>query len=470
MPDPLPSANDWKAYTLVYRRNLQPALLPLMNSIDTDLGLYAQAFSMMAKRNVASDIYYLAVGLRDAWPGARGGENAPQVVLKLIEQAREAVEATGGTTKRQYDTAVCIGWRVKLSSFVQSHGIWVVDYQGAVDNRADMLFRCGAMRTAIEEAYDAYDAKYPAPPSATGLRRPDRTLRIFMAPEFFFRGRSGAYSAKVGFEVLSHLRDETNKAKYKNWLFVLGTVVMATFVEETVCPQCNAVLKKDWAADTANYTTNIDGVTGRSTMTCNTCHVPGKRHKVGAMIDNLALVQKGGEAGEINSYTVAKEYVSRVDFKRNVILDQSGSHLPHWDKNPQVRSITVMGQGTTALPPEGSRDLSLRPVGSKFLDERMGGGGAVFDIDGIRFGLEVCLDHAENRLTGRESVSIQLVPSCGMSFQSFKCLAGGLYFGVDAGTPECDLRINGPAPPINKTSPNCSVGGFLDMFDPVPIA
>lgn len=468
MPNPLPSVNDWKAHTLNIRRNLQPGLLSLLtNNLDRDLALHHQAFSLMAKRNIAGDIYFAAKSLVDQWPTVRGGERAPDVITRLVEQAREAVESTGGTLKRVYDDAVCIGYQVKLSNFANSKGQWVVQYGGDVDNRADMYARCDKMQTAIQEAHAAYDAKYPPFAGGGALRPPDRTLRIFMAPEFYFRGRSGAYSAKVAFEVLGRLRAETDKPKYKNWLFVMGTVIMATFIEQTMCPKCGQFLKRDWTTKTNNFTTTIDPVTNRSTLKCNTCNVLGKTVKTGAMIDNLALVQKGGESGSVNSYLVEKEWVSRVDFRRVVMDSSAGPVLPDWDKNAQVRTINIMGQNAQALPPEGSRDLSERPVGSKFLDERMGG--AVFDVDGIRFGLEVCLDHAYNRLNGNEGVGIQLVPSCGMSFTAFKCIPGGIYFGVDADTPQCQLKINGPAPVIASTNVPCSVGGDLVLHDPLPI-
>ena len=466
MPNALPSVNDWKAHTLNLRRNLQPALLGLLtNKLDKDLGLYNQAFSPMAKRNVAGDIFLAAQALSAQWPQVRGGERTPDVIARLIEQAREAVETTGGTLNRAYDDVVCIGYQIKLSSFSVSKGQWVVQYGGDVDNRADMFARCDKMITAIQEAYAAFDAKYPPFPGGV-LHPPDRTLRIFMAPEFYFRGRSGAYSAKVAFEVLGRLRAETNKAKYKNWLFVMGTVIMATFIEQTMCPTCGQFLKRDWTTKTNNFTTTVDPVTGRSTQKCSTCNVFGKRVKVGAMIDNLALVQKGGETGSANSYLVEKEYVSRVDFRRVVMDSSAGPVLPEWDKNPQIRTINVMGQNAQALPPEGSRDISERPVDSKFLDERMGG--AVFNIDGVRFGLEVCLDHAFNRLNGSEQVSIQLVPSCGMSFKAWKCVPGGVYFGVDADTPMCQVGVHGSALPISNTSVPCSPGGDLILFDPLP--
>ena len=59
------------------------------------------------------------------------------------------------------------------------------------------------------------------------------------------------------------------------------------------CPTCGQFLKRDWTTKTNNFTTTVDPVTGRSTQKCSTCNVFGKRVKVGAMIDNLALVQKG---------------------------------------------------------------------------------------------------------------------------------------------------------------------------------
>ena len=474
MPDNLPNVNDWKALTANVRRGLPPSLLDRLIQIDSDLSLYAQAFSMMAKRNLAADIYAGAVKLRDAWPREKGGEKAPDRLLQLIEQARNAVQASGGTTQRQYDSAVCIGYPIKLSNFTRPQGEWIVAYQGEVDDRADMLSRCDKMRTAIREAYDAYQAKFsaPAPPPSSGLHPPDRTLRLFMAPEFYFRGRNGAYPSDVAFDVLSKLREETNKPKYRNWLFVLGSVIMATFVEETVCPRCGVTFKKDRTTGESNCTTLIDRATGISTLKCKVCDVTGKIVRVGAMIDNLALIQKGGETGSDNSYTVSKEYVSHVDFKREFVPTHSGGYvLPDWDGNPHDRLITVMGQTTTVLPPEGSRDISVRPVGSKFLDERMGSGGSVFDIDGIRFGVEICLDHYNARLSGKEGVDIQLVPSCGAEFQEFRCKPDGIYFGVDADSASCDLRVNSSAPhPINFTPVSCSAGGQLVVYDPLPIA
>jgi hypothetical protein len=63
---------------------------------------------------------------------------------------------------------------------------------------------------------------------------------------------------------------------------------------------------------------------------------------------------------------------------------------------------------------------------------------SIFTIAGIRFGLEICLDHFNarlrtNRQPASELVQIQLVPSCGMSIQQASVIAGpgGLVFNCD---------------------------------------
>jgi hypothetical protein len=444
----LPNAKDWKMLTLNVRNGLAKPLLDRMIDIDADLGLYSQAFSAMVKRNLANDIYRKAQALSKDWL-PKG--TAPQVLLRLIEQAAEAVTETGGVTKSTYDTAVCVGYEVALANWKRvAPNVWRAAYKGGKDDYADMLMRCQNMCTAIGEAYDAYQGAYPPPAAApSGLRPPDKRLRIFMAPEFFFRGRHGAYDDTVAFEILPRLRQETKKSRYRNWLFVLGTFIMATFVEETICPQCRVRLKKDMG------------------FRCTKCQAAGVKIE-GATIDNVALIRKGGEAGSDNSYWVTKEYVSPIDFRRPV------APAGDWDHN---RDIMVRKRLITALPTEGSRDLTVRPIGSKFQDERMGGGGSVFEIDGIRFGLEICLDHAKNRLKGDEGVSVQLVPSCGMELKAFKCVPDGLYFGVDGNTqPFCQVGINGGdvvktlgiADGLNEAIPfvktPCSAGGDIVVF------
>jgi hypothetical protein len=259
------------------------------------------------------------------------------------------------------------------------------------------------------------------------------------------------------------LRQETDKPKYKNWLFVLGTAVMATFVEETTCPQCGQALTGSVKDSTANFAVTMNGA--RSVLKCKTCNVAGALVRVGAMIDNVAFVQKGGEKGDKNTYIATKEYISHIDFRR--------AATTAWSDVANRGSIFVRQQVVTPIPVAGSvmawsTNKTFGP--SKFTDERMGG--AVFEIDGIRFGLEICLDHGKNRLGNAANVQIQLVPSAGQKFKQFSIVPNGLYFGVDGlGISTMQVAVNAlPLPPITTTTTNVSVGGVVTVCDAVAIS
>jgi hypothetical protein len=63
---------------------------------------------------------------------------------------------------------------------------------------------------------------------------------------------------------------------------------------------------------------------------------------------------------------------------------------------------------------------------------------SIFTIGGIKFGIEVCIDHAysrlrRNRRPDTELIQIQLVPSCGMQIKQGSIIAGknGLVFNCD---------------------------------------
>src|SRR6185369_6324461 len=130
------------------------------------------------------------------------------------------------------------------------------------------------------------------------------------------------------------------------------------------------------------------------------------------------------------------------------------------------------------------------------------GGGSVFTMDGITFGLEVCLDHMENRLAefykvgvaavGDPKVQIQLIPSWGMLIGKGELVCvedavkPGLTFNVDGsrwgsdarardGTYSCDdhpaqnAAVAGPCPQLMSyfLCPTCNeyrgeTAGFCD--------
>jgi hypothetical protein len=178
---------------------------------------------------------------------------------------------------------------------------------------------------------------------------------------------------------------------------------------------------------------------------------------------NLALVQKGWPAPlpsdhNLKAAVVYKEHVSSIDFWEE--------HEKKWgDPTGKGRKIHIHGDSDRPmLPSAGASDdvlgkdlLSEHPSTPEWEKKGTGmkhtvgseinlsgiGGGSVFTIDGITFGLEVCLDHAYSRLhkfynspqlkDGDPAVQVHLIPSWGMSIGhgAICCLNNGLVFNVD---------------------------------------
>lgn len=86
------------------------------------------------------------------------------------------------------------------------------EYLGHADPDTDIAFRCEAMIQAIQLAK-----------ATTETDR--KTLKVFMAPEFYFRGKEGAYPVEKISTIVPQLRKETDKYEYLDWLFVFGTAL-----------------------------------------------------------------------------------------------------------------------------------------------------------------------------------------------------------------------------------------------------
>jgi hypothetical protein len=219
------------------------------------------------------------------------------------------------------------------------------------------------------------------------------TLKVFMAPEFLYRGAGGAYihdlingwsgSAPTDFNLpdpfskpwkglFGDLQDIAAKPDYANWLFIFGTAISASF------PTSKAVDKKYY----------IDPMQ------------PGE-------IYNTALIQSGGPDSRDYNYASRKHYISGIDFLNWYILPSNKF---------------TMG---TVVPADSSAIIPSDVLG--VLE-----GGALFNIPNVNdstnkpldIGLEVCLDHSFSGSDGKnhfgrlrsanQNVKIQLVPSAGM--------------------------------------------------------
>ncbi len=178
---------------------------------------------------------------------------------------------------------------------------------------------------------------------------------------------------------------------------------------------------------------------------------------------NIALVAKGGadpanpggvstapvnRAGMLRETLVYKEWVSSVDYTAPVVV-------PNWfDPTGAGRRVMFGAVQMTVQGVQGSRDAlggmdSVPETTGQSELQRGGGlgGGSVFEVDGVTFGTEVCLDHAYGKLyefymptkgakSGDRFPQLQLIPSCGMNIGTgpICCEPGGLIFNVDGGS------------------------------------
>jgi len=105
-------------------------------------------------------------------------------------------------------------------------------YMGHENTTQDVYDRLAVMKDAVERAYKV-------------SVRSDDTLKVFVAPEFFFRGRQGAYVVQQQetehvfaknengdcdneiCHILQGLQDMVADARFKDWLFLFGTVIVS---------------------------------------------------------------------------------------------------------------------------------------------------------------------------------------------------------------------------------------------------
>ncbi|MES2937844.1 MAG: hypothetical protein V4864_09180 [Pseudomonadota bacterium] len=222
---------------------------------------------------------------------------------------------------------------------------------GLGNPQQDVQARCQLMLRAMEAAAASLPQASPPEPPGT-------TLKVFMAPEFFFRGTAGAYQLDDVRLAITTLQQMAGGAQWNDWMFVFGTVAGTLAANET---------------------------------------------------SNFCLVQQGGVAspGDSGAGMVMKELQS------NIVAIASAAH-------PGGVLVGAVSPG--------------RP------NQQVGYDGAgIFQLCGITWGLDICLDGnmqrvlRSPRVPGSSVVQVQLVPSCGTDADagSVACEAGGLVFHCD---------------------------------------
>jgi hypothetical protein len=503
----IPKYADWQARYKIFSQNWPISTKVARESISDDIKKYEVAPTPTAKRIAAKSILDHVDAFEVLWK-----RDSIYPLPKEIAELRAAAQkeaAPAVVTSHKYDYACCVAYKVGTSKFdpntfvrENKNGLkWyegnLVQYDGNLEDEADRVLRCDWMKAAINQAYSSHRAKHLNDPIDA------KTLKIFMAPEFFFRGKNGAYDISFFSTIVNDMRALTKDTKFKDWLFVLGTVIAATFAG-TVYLQCQQC--KQWVVwgDREQYKAKGFTYKGMDAKGKQVFLCPGLPTAIDsqrkacpegsvielsekAIIDNMALVQKGGEDDDQNFRYVQKENVSAIDFRRYltqahfVQYSNVGQFNDDWN-NPAGRKIEVMGRVVTALPSPGAVDVDIpnfdrRPGDSK--DETKSGG-SLFSIDEIKFGLEICVDHSNHRLPLDAGVQIQLVPSAGAHIAHFTCRPGGIAFNVDGGAVggSCNVLINTTGSPQNSTAPSHTSGGppkdgqpgtEILLYEPSPI-
>jgi len=461
----VPTLADWKTFTgrgpmLPVPKGPPPATAPEILKLDELIQRYNQAMPM-ARVNALNDMSPLI----SAWlsknpkpavnpfaPATGGSTYDAMVALREVVARRVKLVVPNASL---YDQVVCLGYSIQTGTVRQywdpKGSEWkstANGYMGSKDPKVDLQKRCEQMIRAVKTAYTLNQHKMVTPKK---VKDDSRTLKIFMAPEFFFRGVRGAFTMnyllgdKGEDSILDSLRAETKQSQYASWLFVFGTFIAGTertrlscqtcmqwMVNEMVpalgkklltCPTCKKYARCPKSVCQANpksrgFLTVVPGdVTGARRLHCEVCKTvyPFCEHCIGVTIDNYALVQKGGHSGGdgVHDYITQKAYVSNLDF------DEIDNQAP---------KIKIFGREEEYIEPRSDPGSA---------SERMGG--SVFHMDGINFGIEVCLDHLQGRLAAdseRGRIQIQLIPSAGAYINrkgGVACVPNGILFNVDGG-------------------------------------
>lgn len=257
-------------------------------------------------------------------------------------------------------------------------------YLGLKDPAHDIAARCALMSRALQVAHDNLTTASPPEPPGT-------TLKVFMAPEFFFRGKAGAYDMDDVQRVISALQAIAADDSWADWVFAFGTIL------------------------------------GRSAPPPRDVDPPLTEE-----IYNFALIQEGGEgaaAGPGGARMVMKELMSTIDF-----IDSAP-----FEGGLVLGDVVHMGAGPTGPGREAQR-LAYDGAG-------------IFELRGFTWAGDICLDHLGGRLLrspqlpGERVVQIQLIPSAGARITGGNVIAGlgGYVFNVDGNGNGSDLQsVTGP--------------------------
>lgn len=260
------------------------------------------------------------------------------------------------------------------STPVHSYGMYSGDtdevqcYLGLDNATEDVMQRLSIMTDAVEKAY-------------TLSNKDDSILKIFLAPEFYFRGINGAFEFTIDEEememedgrkcssdmcqILSGLEQIVADVRFENWLFLFGTVIAS-----------------------------------EATSRHHQNHLHNKKHDVYV---NFAPLYRGYNPKTSNgvgkNFIVPKRYVSTADFLTPLrdLTNRSIFELLD-DANDQISDPKVVPNPFE----KGAKTKYGYEKWIKYKDELTSYGYNMIEygwivLDNITFSVEICLDHLVHR-------------------------------------------------------------------------
>ncbi len=302
-------------------------------------------------------------------------------------------------------------------------------YLGDEHDERDLEARLGLLAKVVAQAQDAF------------VRDRD-VFKVFVIPEFFFRGAYGAYREKdAATRLKSGVTDLLKKFGPDIDLSLWGTALLVERGMDLNAPEIKNAGSlgdeylhiyeacRDFRANLGKETPSLrdilfhlDELEDPATRTIEPELDPlaavmeqmlrGCDRRAPVVVSNKCLITLGRE----RCLAVQKQFKSCVDFVLNYYHDQARSkgnencYLQTFVNYPPIAATVTERKGHDA--------------------DQYG----VFDWQGLNIGVEICLDHIRKRLVQVENgLDLQIIPSCGAEVTPgcIAARAGGYVFNCD---------------------------------------
>lgn len=292
-------------------------------------------------------------------------------------------------------------------------------YRALASNDSDIAARADIIHAAVDRAFAQIPNNDPS------------VLNVFVAPEFYWHGTQGPYAFAPGetdpiTTIFDALTSRLTADKYPNTLFILGTAI-STQVEDLdeVLSNPEIVIRNELVKTIGEAWRHSTGAQKAKVFSLLETFIEFAHANPKLEVRNRALIISTAQAHSIGgnnftntAVTTEKYFASNEDF----LL---------WD----VTDKSVVTEQTVSYP---VLDLSRGDIKESATDVK-----SIFDVAENTVGVEICLDHSDQRLrksafsspwpSGHNAIALHLIPSCGMQLHpaSVAARSGGIAFNCD---------------------------------------